>query len=84
MKIIFIIFIVAMLILTAAFSLAAKRKIRCFLLYLLSGVGLFVIMCILGNFYEPVKLNLNWFNLTVSASCGVPGVLFLLALKFLL
>ncbi len=83
MKFIFIAFIVLMIILMAAFSIKAKRKMRYFITYILSGLAIYIAFCIIGNFYEPLSLNLNGFNLAVSASCSVPGVLFLLALKFL-
>ncbi len=84
MNIVYIIFVALMLIMMVAFSSKAKRRMRYFVFYVLSGVGFYILLCIIGSFYEPIKLNLNLFNLTVSASCGAPGVLFLLALKFLL
>lgn len=84
MNIAFMVFILLMVILMIIFSFKAKKRMRYFILYALSGLGIYILLCIIGNFYEPLKLNLNVFNLAVSASCGVPGVLFLLALKFLL
>ncbi len=84
MNIVFIIFIVIMVILMAVFSFKAKKRMRYFIVYSLSGLLLYTLLCIIGSFYEPLSLNLNVFNLAVSASCGAPGVLFLLALKFLL
>ncbi len=84
MNIVFIVFIIAMVTLMIIFSFKAKKRMRYFILYALSGLGLYILLCVIGNFYEPLKLNVNGFNLAISASCGVPGVLFLLALKFLL
>ena len=84
MNIVFVIFVVLMTALMTFFSLKAKRRLRYFVLYALSGLGLYIFMCIIGSFYEPLKLNLNVFNLAVSTTCGAPGVLFLLTLKFLL
>lgn len=84
MNIAFTVFITVMVIIMIIFSFRAKRRMRYFIYYALSGIAVYILMCVIGNYYEPLKLNLNGFNLAVSASCGAPGVLFLLALKYLL
>lgn len=84
MNIAFAVFISVMILLLLIFSLNAKNRMKYFICYAVSGLAAYFLLCIIGNYYEAVKLNLNWFNLLVSASCGAPGVLFLLALKYLL
>ena len=82
---------IAVIIILSAFALCLiiastkhpKAK-KHFWLYLLSGVLAYIGCLIIGLFYEPLRLELNLFNMSVSATGGIPGVAFLYCIKYLL
>ena len=65
-------------------SVKHPNRKKHFWLYLLSGLLTYVGCLIIGLFYEPLRLELNLFNLSVSATGGIPGVAFLYCIKYLL
>jgi len=65
-------------------SVKYPNRKKHFWIYLLSGLLSYIICLVIGQFYDVLKLELNMFNLSVSAVGGIPGVAFLYMLKFLL
>ncbi len=79
--VVFLCLLALCLIIASAKHPQAKKH---FWLYLLSGLLTYVGCLIIGMFYEPLRLELNLFNLSVSTAGGIPGVAFLYILKYLL
>ena len=80
--VIIILSILALALIIASAKYPNRKKH--FWLYFLSGLITYIICLVLGNFYDVISLELNLFNISVSAVGGIPGVAFLFALEYLL